>query len=152
LEHLVIENRPGLIVDAMASTADGRAEREVATVWLHERVTRRGRRRRTVGAGKGYDTRAFVELTRELGYTPHATQNVTRAGGSALDSRTTRHGRLRQESVRPPAHRTAFGWLKTIAWLREVKLRGLSNIHWLVCFAAAAFNLRRLTTLTAAPA
>jgi hypothetical protein len=32
------------------------------------------------------------------------------------------------------------------------KLRGLSNVHWLVCFAAAAFNLRCLTTLMAAPA
>ena len=46
----------------------------------------------------------------------------------------------------------AFWWLKTIAWLRKVKLRGLANVHWLVCFAAAAFNLRRLTTLMAAPA
>jgi hypothetical protein len=36
LGHLVIENRHGLIVDAMASTADGRTEREVATVLLHD--------------------------------------------------------------------------------------------------------------------
>ena len=65
LGHLIIENRHGLIVDAMASTADGRAEREVATVLLHERVKRRGWRRRTVGANKGYDTRESVALTRE---------------------------------------------------------------------------------------
>ena len=49
-----------------------------------------------------------------------------------------------------PRIEPAFGWLKAIAWLRKVKLRGLSNVHWLVCFAAAAFNLRRLTTLMAA--
>jgi transposase len=149
LGHLVIENRHGLIVDAMASTADGRAEREVATVLLHERLRRRGWRRRTVGADKGYDTREFVETVRTLGMTPHVTQNTGRAGGSAIDGRTTRQvGYAKSQHARPRIE-PAFGWLKTIAWLRKVKLRGLSNVHWLVCFAAAAFNLRRLTTLMA---
>jgi transposase len=44
LGHLVIENRHGLIVNAMATTADGRAERDAAVLMLHERVKRRGRR------------------------------------------------------------------------------------------------------------
>jgi transposase len=152
LGHLVIENRHGLIVDAMASTADGRAEREVATLLLHERVKRRGWRRRTVGADKGYDTREFVEDLRMLGMTPHVTQNTTRRGGSAIDGRTTHHTGYAQSQHARPRIEPAFGWLKTIAWLRKIKLRGLSNVHWLVCFAAAAFNLRRLTTLMAAPA
>jgi transposase len=152
LGHLVIENRHGLIVDAMASTADGRAEREVATVLLHDHVTRRGWRERTVGADKGFDTREFVELTRDLGFTPHVTQNTARSGGSAIDGRTTRHDGYAMSQHARPRIEPAFGWLKTIAWLRKIKLRGLSNVHWLVCFAAAAFNLRRLTTLMAAPA
>ena len=152
LGHLVIENRHGLIVDAMASTADGRAEREVATVLLHEQVKRRGWRHRTVGADKGYDTREFVDLTRDLGFTPHVTQNTARSGGSAIDGRTTRHAGYAKSQHARPRIEPAFGWLKTIAWLRKVKLRGLSNVHWLVCFAAAAFNLRRLTTLMAEPA
>lgn len=152
LGHLVIENRHGLIVDAMASTADGRAEREVATVLLHDRVKRRGRRQRTVGADKAYDTREFVDLTRELDFTPHVTQNTARSGGSAIDARTTRHdGYAKSQHARPRIER-AFGWLKTIGWLRKIKLRGLANVHWLVCFGAAAFNLRRLVTLMAAPA
>jgi hypothetical protein len=37
--------------------------------------------------------------------------------------------------------------MKTVGWLRKVKLRGLAKIDWLVTFASAAFNLRRLTTL-----
>jgi len=152
LGHLVIENRHGLIVDAMASTADGRAEREVATVLLDEHVHRRGWRGRTVGADKGYDTREFVGDARELGFTPHVTQNTARAGGSAIDQRTTRHTSYEKSQHARPRIEPAFGWLKTIAWLRKVKLRGLSNVHWLVCFAAAAFNLRRLTRLMAAPA
>jgi hypothetical protein len=42
-----------------------------------------------------------------------------------------------------------FGWLKTIAWLRNVKLRGLLKVDWLVVFASAAFNLLRLPKLLA---
>lgn len=152
LGHLIIENRHGLIVDAMASTADGRAERDVATVLLHDQLKRRGWRRRTVGADKGYDTREFVALSRELGVTPHVSQNLNRSGGSAIDGRTTRHDGYAKSQHARPRIEPAFGWLKTIAWLRKIKLRGLSNVHWLVCFAAAAFNLRRLTTLMAAPA
>ena len=30
-----------------------------------------------------------------------------------------------------------------VGWIRKKKLRGLSNVHPLVCFAAAAFNLKR---------
>jgi len=152
LGHLVIENRHGLIVDAMASTADGRAEREVATVLLHDHVQRRGWRERTVAGDKNFDTREFVGDARDLGFTPHVAQNTARAGGSAIDQRTTRHASYAKSQHARPRIEPAFGWLKTIAWLRKVKLRGLSNVHWLVCFAAAAFNLRRLTTLMAAPA
>jgi transposase len=150
LGHLVIENRHGLIVDAMASTADGRAEREVAALLLHDRVTRRGLGRRTVGADKAYDTREFIATARDLGITPHVTQNTARSGGSAIDGRTTRHAGYAKSQHARPRIEPAFGWLKTIAWLRKIKLRGLSKVHWLVCFAAAAFNLRRLTTLEAA--
>jgi transposase len=150
LGHLVIENRHGLIVDAMASAADGRAECEVATVLLHDRVKQRGWRRRTVGADKAYDTRDFVETLRALAMTPHVTQNLARRGGSMIDRRTTRHDGYAKSQHARPRIEPAFGWLKTIAWLRKIKFRGLSNVHWLVCFAAAAFNLRRLVTLEAA--
>jgi hypothetical protein len=40
--------------------------------------------------------------------------------------------------------------MKAIGWIRKVKLRGLAKVDWLVVFASAAFNLRRLSTLTAA--
>src|SRR5437879_1472728 len=45
LGHLVIENRNGLIVEAMATTADGRAERDAAVLMMHTRQKRRGYRR-----------------------------------------------------------------------------------------------------------
>jgi len=152
LGHLVIENRHGLIVDAMATAANGYGERDAAVRMLHARVRRRGWRRRTVAADKGYDSRDFVDALRALGMTPHVTQNRTRRGGSAIDNRTTRHVSYAKSQHARPRIEPAFGWLKTIGWLRKIKLRGLPKVGWLVTFASAAFNLRRLSTLTTAPA
>jgi transposase len=147
LGHLLIENCHGLIADAMATIADGFAEREAATLMVCNQWQRAPWRRRTVGADKGYDTFDFVDLMRELGTTPHVTQNLTRRGGSAIDARTTRHeGYAKSQHARPRIE-PAFGWLKTIAWLRKVKLLGLAKVDWLFVFASAAFNLIRLPKL-----
>ncbi len=147
LGHLLIENRHGLIADAMATHADGYAEREAALVLVQKQWRLAPWRRRTVGADKAYDTHDFVACSRELGTTPHVTQNLTRPGGSAIDTRTTRHtGYARSQHARPRIE-PAFGWLKTIAWIRKVKLRGLVNVDWLFVFASAAFNLIRLPKL-----
>jgi len=147
LGHLLIENRHGLIADAMATTADGTAEREAGLLMLHARWTRAPGRRRTVGADKAYDVREFVDVTRELGATPHVTQNLARSGGSAIDARTTRHPGYAMSQHARPRIEPAFGWLKTIAWIRKVKLRGLAKVDWLFVFASAAFNLIRLPKL-----
>jgi hypothetical protein len=55
LGHLLIENRHGLIVDAMASVADGFAEREAATLMMLKQWEQAPGRRRTLGAHKGDD-------------------------------------------------------------------------------------------------
>jgi len=152
LGHLLIENRHGLIADAMATIADGFGEREAATLMVHDQWQRAPWRRRTLGADKGYDSVEFVELMRELGTTPHVTQNLTRPGGSAIDGRTTRHEGYATSQHARPRIEPAFGWLKTIAWIRKVKLRGLPNVDWLFVFASAAFNLIRLPKLLPRPA
>jgi transposase len=152
LGHLLIENRHGLIADAMATTADGFAEREAATLMVCNQWQRAPWRQRTVGADKGYDTFDFVDLMRELGTTPHVTQNLTRRGGSAIDARTTRHDGYAKSQHARPRIEPAFGWLKTIAWIRKVKLRGLAKVDWLFVFASAAFNLIRLPKLLLRPA
>jgi len=83
-----MENRHGLVVDAMATTADGTAEHDAAMLLLDGRPRRR---RRTVGADKRFDTRDFATVSRDLGFAPHVSQNLKRASGSAIDARTTRH-------------------------------------------------------------
>jgi transposase len=152
LGHLLIENRHGLIADAMATIADGFGEREAATLMVHDQWQRAPWHRRTLGADKGYDSFEFVELMRELGTTPHVTQNLTRPGGSAIDGRTTRHDGYAKSQHARPRIEPAFGWLKTIAWMRKVKLRGLPKVDWLFVFASAAFNLIRLPKLLPRPA
>lgn len=147
LGHLLIENRHGLIVDAMATQADGTAEREAATVLLAAQVDRAPGRHPTVGADKAYDTVDYVAWTRALGATPHVTQNLARSGGSAIDGRTTRHVGYAQRQHARPRVEPAFGWLKSIAWMRKVKLRGLAKVDWLFVFASAAFNLIRIPKL-----
>jgi transposase len=152
LGHLLIENRHGLIADACATQADGFAEREAGLWMLHAQAARAPWRRRTVGADKGYDVGDFVDFARDLGFTPHVAQNPTRRGGSAIDARTTRHNGYAKSQHARPRIEPAFGWLKTIAWIRKVKLRGLANVDWLFVFASAAFNLIRLPKLLPAPA
>jgi transposase len=148
LGHVLMENRHGLIVDMMATTADGTAERDAAMLMLQARA--RAGDGGTLGADKNYDTHAFVGVSRDLGFTPHISQNLKRAGGSALDARTTRHeGYAISQACRPRIERI-FGWLKPIAGLRKVKLRGLPKVAGLFTFACAAYNLKRLVRLQAA--
>jgi hypothetical protein len=151
LGHLLIENRHGLIADARATIADGFAEREAATAMVHAQWQRAPWRRRTLGAAKAYDTGDFVVRMRERGTTPHVAQNLTRPGGSAIDGRTTRHDGYAKSQHARPRIEPAFGWLKTIAWLRKVKLRGLAKVAWLFVFASAAFNVMRLPKLLPRP-
>ena len=146
LGHVLMENRHGLVVQAMATQATGTAERDAAVQLLRAHAVGSGC---TLGADKNYDTRDFVATTRALGVTPHVSQNVKRSGGSAIDARTTRHeGYALSQSCRPRVERV-FGWVKPIAGLRKIKLRGLPRVKWLFVFACAAFNLKRLATLQA---
>src|SRR5262249_57877761 len=84
------------------------------------------------------------DMTRLMDTTPHIAQNLARSGGSALNARTTRHAGYAMSQHARRRIEPAFGWLKTIAWMRKVKLRGLAKVDWLFVFASAAFNLIRL--------
>src|SRR5687767_13656929 len=89
-----MENRNGLIVDAMVTQADGTGERDAALLMLDGKCRQRRRARRhapmSVGADKAYDTRDSVQTVREMGIRPHVAQNTKRCGGSAIDGRTSR--------------------------------------------------------------
>jgi transposase len=143
--NLLVENRNGLIVNAMVWEANGTAERDTALVML-EQIP--GNRRVTVGGDKGFDTADFIAECRHMQVTPHVAQNDTRRGGSALDQRTTRHAGYRISQKKRKRIEECFGWLKTIALLRKVRHRGLFKVDWVFTFACAVYNLVRLRNLS----
>ena len=121
--HLLMENRSGLIIDALLTPASGTAEREAAEAMLGRQA---GRHRATLGADKGYDAASFVAALRTLNVTPHIAQNTTRR--SAIDRRTTRHpGYATSQRVRKRIEE-AFGWIKTVGGLRKTRHRGTARL------------------------
>src|SRR5688572_19724758 len=140
--HVLMENRNGLVVNALLTCASGTAEREAALALLGQPG-----KRATLGADKAYDTQAFVADLRALGVTPHVAQNDKRRGGSAIDGRTTRHpGYLISQQKRKRVEEV-FGWLKTVGLLRKTRHRGLQLVGWIFQFATAAYNLVRIRNL-----
>ena len=85
--HALIDNRHGLVVQADATEATGKAERQAALAMI-DRHDPGSERPLTLGADKGYDTSDFVADLRQKCVTPHVAQKVK---GSAIDGRTTRH-------------------------------------------------------------
>jgi transposase len=144
--NLLVENGHGLIVDAEVFQANGTAERDAALVMMEKLP---GTKAVTVGGDKGFDTRGFVAECRNLRVTPHVAQNHARAGGSAIDARTTRHAGYRISQRKRKRIEECFGWLKTVAGLRKVRHRGVCKVDWIFTFACAAYNLVRMRNLAA---
>ena len=145
--NLLVENRNGLIVSSLVWEATGTAEPLAAMAMLQQIP---GNRRVTVGGDKGFDTAEFVRECRNMGITPHVAQNLGRRGGSAIDSRTTRHVSYRVSQKKRKRIEECFGWLKTIALLRKVHHRGTLKVGWMFTFACAAYNLVRMRNLMVA--
>ena len=145
--HGLMENRSGLLVDARLTLVSGHAER-LAALDMIEPVAERPVAV-TLGADKSYDAADFVEELRTLNVRPHVAQN-TSGRRSAIDKRTTRHpGYAKSQRIRKRIEE-AFGWIKTVAGLRQTKLRGRPKVAWTFTFAVAAYNLVRAPTLLAA--
>lgn len=131
LGHILMENRYGMIVDALVTQADGTAEREAALVMMYRRWRKHRQGRRgplSVGADKAYDTQQFVRLMREMNIRPHVAQNLKRPGGSSIDERTTRHASYDISQSKRPLIEKVFGWMKQTGGIRKTKLRGLPKV------------------------
>jgi transposase len=148
LGHVLTENRNGLIVDVRTTQASGTAERDAALAMMSGKPASK---RITLGGDRGYDTRSFVEATRELNVTPHVAQN-DRHRRSAIDERTTRHDGYAVSQRKRKRVEEVFGWMKTVALQRKTRFRGLERVGWMFTFAAAAYNLVRMRNLQMATA
>jgi transposase len=149
LGHAVMENRHGLLVDFLVTTASGTAECAVVPSVIDELRERRFHPE-TVGLDRGYDARDLVAKLRTRDITPHVAQN-TAGRRSAIDGRTTRHAgygisqriRMRVEEI--------FGWIKTVGGFRKTRHRGLEKVDFAGYLVGAAYNLVRLARMVAAP-
>jgi len=146
--HALAENRHGLIVQADATTATSRAEREAALDMI-ERHDPGSTRRLTLGADKGYDTKSFVGELRRMCVTPHVAAKIRH---SSIDGRTTRHASYAASQRKRKQVEEAFGWAKTIAGMAKVKVRGLPRVRARFTLAMAAYNLIRMPRLLAGAA
>ncbi len=141
LGHVLMENRNGLVVNTRLTQATGRAEREAALAMVEKLP---GFGRVTLGADKGYDAKELVRELRDHRVTPHVAQKPA----TAIDRRTSRHPGYALSQWRRKRVEEAFGWLKTVALLRKTRHRGVARVGWMFTFAAAAYNLVRMRTLT----
>ena len=148
LGHALMENRNGLAVGGLITTASGYAERE-----------RGGGRRITLAADKAYDVRQFIGDLRARGVTPHiAVDGHVRAlaegrakpRSTALDARTTRHADYALSQRSRKRIEEIFGWIKVSAGLARVKLRGRDRVDAAFRLALSAYNLVRLPKLLGA--
>jgi transposase len=146
--HILMENRNGLVLDVLVTQASGTAERDAALVMLDRR--RGPRRRVTLGADKGYDTRSFVEELRQREVTPHVAQHTTRRK-SAIDGRTTQHEGYRLSQRVRKRVEEVFGWMKTVGGGRKLRYIGTQKNQLWATLAAATYNLVRLANLAIKP-
>jgi transposase len=148
LGHVLMEHRSGLLVDATVTPATGYGERDAALLMI---AAIPGAQRITVAGDKAFDTPAEVAEFRRMRVTPHVAQQVLRRGGSAIDRRTTRHWGYAISQRKRKLVEQAFGWMKTVGGLRQLRHRGGLLVTWIFTFTAAAYNivrLRRLLTAT----
>lgn len=144
--HALMENRNGLLVDLMVTTATGTSEEEAAEMML-KRQARKGIKPKTLGADKGYDTAGFVKMLRNREITPHVAANHERTGGSAIDGRTIRHeGYGISQRIRKRVEEI-FGWMKTIGGFRKTRFKGIHRTQLAAWFVGAAYNLLRMAKI-----
>ncbi len=151
LGHVLIENRNGLVVDGCVTHATGTAEREAAETMAKEQRSRSARRI-TLGADKGYDTKAHVAALREARITPHVAQNIgteKRRRSSAIDARTTRHEGYGMSQTRRKMVECPFGWGKQHGTIRKTKHRSRRRVEAEFLINMIGYNLMRLPRLMA---
>jgi transposase len=142
--HVLMENRNGLVVDVTLTQATGRAEREAAVRML-DRLPRK-KRRLTLGADKGYDTREFVADLRKRKVTPHVAQNQS-GRRSAIDGRTTSHGGYKVSQRLRKRVEEIFGWAKTVGGGDKLRYIGVARNRLWAELMAAGYNLVRMVRI-----
>jgi transposase len=147
--HALMENRNGLCVDIRVSSAlEGET---AAAAELLKRQARKHQKPTSLGADKGYHSKAFVDFLRRRGVRPHIAQIEGRKT-PGLDARTTRHESYWVSQKKRKRVEEIFGWMKSWGGLRRTRFRGVARVQMHAHFVGAAYNLLRLSRLRPLPA
>lgn len=144
--HTLMDNRNGLIVNAMVTQADGYAERVAAKTMIDDARQINPEAAITLGADKGYDAAEFIDELTRLKVKPHVAQNKSGRRSAVPDeiAQTTGYGMSMQCRKRIEQ---GFGWAKSIGSIRQVMVRGLRRVDQLFVLNMAAYNLVRMRSL-----
>jgi len=145
--HALMDNRAGLCADLHIT--DARLAESKGAEVLIERQRRRRIALRSLGADKGYCSRAFVAYLRQRRICPHIAR-IQNRHTPGLDARTTRHDSYRLSQRKRKRIEEIFGWLKTVGGLRKTRFIGIERTQLYAYFAASAYNLLRMARLAPA--
>lgn len=145
--HTLMDNRHGLIANAMVTTADGHAEREAAKTMIAEaKQAAQENAHITLGADKGYDAQDFIEALQQMKVAPHVAQNTSNRSSAVPDDIANSEGYAISQQKRKLIEQ-GFGWAKTVGQVRQVLVRGLDKVDQVFVLTMTAFNLTRMRTL-----
>jgi len=144
--HTLMENRNGLIINAMVTQADGHAEREAAKTMIADAREVMPEGEITLGADKGYDAAEFIKALQDMKVTPHVAQNKSNRKSAVPDEIAATEGYGISMQKRKLIEQ-GFGWAKFIGPIRQVMVRGIKRVDQVFVMAMAAYNLVRMRTL-----
>lgn len=143
--HALMENRHGLAVGAMVTSANGTAEREAALEMMDTHAPPTGATQtRTLGADKGYDAWRFRQALRERSIDPHVAHRKEFGWGGQPIQTTPGHQQSQRSRKRIEE---IFGWVKTIAGQAKTAFKGRDRVEASFTLSVAAYNLIRLPKL-----
>jgi len=145
--HALMDNRAGLCADLHIS--DARLAEPKGAELLLDRQRRKRTRLRSLGADKGYHSRAFVDYLRGHGIRPHIAR-IHKRRTPGLDARTTRHDSYRISQRKRKRIEEIFGWLKSVGGLRKSRFIGIERTQIYAYLAASAYNLLRMARMAPA--
>ena len=156
--HALTENRHGLILGVTVSVASGMAEPAAALEMLDRLQQRHGKKPKTLGADKGYDSGPFYQQLESRGVEPHCAmirtpppnpKYIVRRRQAEVEARCRMRGRLGSleyclsQRCRKKVEE-CFGWIKTIGGLARSRHAGRWRIRQQPEVLAAAYNLVRM--------
>jgi transposase len=144
--HTLMDNRHGLVVNAMVTQADGHAEREAAKAMVADARQVNPTGQITLGADKGYDAAEFVQALQDINVTPHIAQNKSGRQSAVPDAIAASQGYKHSQQKRKLIEQ-GFGWAKLIGPIRQVMVRGIKRVDQLFMMTMTVYNLVRMRTL-----